>query len=524
MSFEKKNFQEIRDTILDEIVDRGLITDRNVGSVTRTLSEAYARELAVIHESMEKVYESAFVDTAEGKSLDYVVSILGISRINATQALGIASFSRKTPAPGDITISKGTILTARRNEQKKEISPFETLVTKTLQKGQTEIEIPIRAQQIGETGIADKHVLTLLPRPIVGIENVTNPEPTVLRRRDESDDELRERAKNALRNTGKATHDALDFAIRQLGAQSVKIIDCPFGRAGEIDIIVDGSALDDMAQAQKITNIINETKAAGIKANLQVTSQIHIFIKLRLALKNKVIIQEELDAILENVASNIETYVNSLELGETVLKNGIVSAALSNPDVLDVTFLPVDIKAPDILIRTGFIKNGKREYEDIKQNRKRVIAQGDIFLGQVERASLDRKTDLIANQDILVKERKFPVFLDCEDTNLVLESTDTLSQNQIIDTIKNNLTGFIERINNRINEEERPYILDYDTLLHLLQIETSVIQQSKLQLVLLHTFDGLENRLTLSGQRDTIKINEALALRYFDIQVNLITG
>jgi hypothetical protein len=43
------------------------------GSVTRTLAEAFSRELATIHEQLEEVYESAFLDTATGKSLQVLV-------------------------------------------------------------------------------------------------------------------------------------------------------------------------------------------------------------------------------------------------------------------------------------------------------------------------------------------------------------------------------------------------------------------------------------------------------------------
>jgi hypothetical protein len=43
------------------------------GSVTRTLAEAFSRELANIHEQLEEVYESAFLDTATGESLQVLV-------------------------------------------------------------------------------------------------------------------------------------------------------------------------------------------------------------------------------------------------------------------------------------------------------------------------------------------------------------------------------------------------------------------------------------------------------------------
>jgi len=43
------------------------------GSVTRTLAETFSRELAEIQEQLGEVYESAFLDTATGESLQVLV-------------------------------------------------------------------------------------------------------------------------------------------------------------------------------------------------------------------------------------------------------------------------------------------------------------------------------------------------------------------------------------------------------------------------------------------------------------------
>ena len=43
------------------------------GSVTRTLVEAFSRELANVHEQLGDVYENAFVETATGESLQVFV-------------------------------------------------------------------------------------------------------------------------------------------------------------------------------------------------------------------------------------------------------------------------------------------------------------------------------------------------------------------------------------------------------------------------------------------------------------------
>jgi hypothetical protein len=84
------------------------LTDRNPGSVLRTLAESFAREYAVLSRQLEQVYDAAFLATAEGRDLDQLVALVGLERRSQLFASGEVVFSRATPAPGEITIDQGT--------------------------------------------------------------------------------------------------------------------------------------------------------------------------------------------------------------------------------------------------------------------------------------------------------------------------------------------------------------------------------------------------------------------------------
>ena len=56
--------------------DGTLVAGLTPGSVTRTLVEALARELARLYEQLGEVYDSAFVETATGDSLEVLVDQL----------------------------------------------------------------------------------------------------------------------------------------------------------------------------------------------------------------------------------------------------------------------------------------------------------------------------------------------------------------------------------------------------------------------------------------------------------------
>ena len=59
--------------------------------------------------------------------------------------------------------------------------------------------------------------LTVLPAPIAGIAGVTNPAPTALTAQDETDAELRMRAKNFLHGSERATLGSIKEAIARQG-------------------------------------------------------------------------------------------------------------------------------------------------------------------------------------------------------------------------------------------------------------------------------------------------------------------
>jgi len=171
-----------------------LLTDINVGSVIRTISEAIGREFATVYEQINRAYLSGFIDTAEDTALDLVVAILGIKRLTADFAVGLETFFRDPAITGDITIPEGVLLATARDE-----ATFGTTQTRTLQRGQVRIDVPIRAvgNFPGELGIVNSGAITELARPIAGINRISNSEATFLGKEDESDAELRARAKTA---------------------------------------------------------------------------------------------------------------------------------------------------------------------------------------------------------------------------------------------------------------------------------------------------------------------------------------
>jgi hypothetical protein len=183
------------------------LTDRNPGSVTATLAEAFAREFAVLHKQMDMIYQSAFVDLANGSSLDHIAALLGIARKDARFASGEVLFKRSSPTPADINVPSGTLVSTQVGQN------FETIDRRTLRRGQLSVIVPIRAQAEGIAGRAEAGSINIINRPIFGIESVINEAATIFGREKETDEELRRRIKSTLDRAGKSTLDAIKYSL-----------------------------------------------------------------------------------------------------------------------------------------------------------------------------------------------------------------------------------------------------------------------------------------------------------------------
>jgi uncharacterized phage protein gp47/JayE len=103
------------------------ITDINPGSVTRTLVESVALEIDYLYAQLDQVYKLAFIDTAYGKALDLVASILGIVRKPAGFATGEVTFGRKGDM-GEIQV-KGETFSYDGRPQNRLKQPFIKAIT-----------------------------------------------------------------------------------------------------------------------------------------------------------------------------------------------------------------------------------------------------------------------------------------------------------------------------------------------------------------------------------------------------------
>ena len=245
------------------------LTDRNVGSLTRMLGEAFARELAVLRKQLELVYRSGFVDTAQGTALDMVVSLLGISRKGREFASGTVRFFRDTPAPADVFIPAGTKVSTALNP----VASFATTTGKTLRRGQLSVEVDVRAEEKGAPGVSGAGAITVVNQPIFGISGVVNDAPTVFGGAGESDPELRDRAKKVAERAGKATPRAIVTALIEVGGlkeNDIRVVEQLQLRPGVVEVFVARDPEEELAAL--VQEAILASRAAGVRVEHNLTA------------------------------------------------------------------------------------------------------------------------------------------------------------------------------------------------------------------------------------------------------------
>ncbi len=316
---------------------RSPLTDLTVGSVVRTLAEAIGREIATVYLQIDQAYQSAFLETAKGKSLDLVVSILGLVRKTKEGAYGLVTFFREPTIVGAISIPQALPLALSEGPAR-----FETTQPRTLQAGQARIDVPVRAAagSGGEKGIVPAGAITIMLQPLAGIARITNFEPTVRASEDESDEELRGRARAAVAALGGGTRAAVEQAIRELGARPVEFRD-PNGPSGQASAPGTFSVLID-AEPERFAGLfagVSDVRAAGVLSTLVAR---YVYVKPRIVAKIAAGLSGAAkEKVRAQALAALEAYVARLEAGQNAKAGELLAALAAVSEISDPRFSDV---------------------------------------------------------------------------------------------------------------------------------------------------------------------------------------
>ena len=339
-----------------------VLTDRNPGSITRTLAESMAMEFAVLSHQLDAVYDAAFLETAVGRDLDRVVELVGVTRRGQLNAHGEITFRRSTPASADITVASGTLVSTAEPP----LVTVETVGTVALRRGTLAVSAPVRAVEQGPGGVAEARALSVLHRPILGVEEVVNVQPLTFGGAAETDEEVRVRARRALETSGRSTIGAIRGALASLDEireQDILIEEDHLAFPGLIKVVIAAELDDDTARAA--SRLLEEYRPAGIEilhdlpaptASAPVVGDVEpggggdgptppgtvsgtwFPVRMRAVVtpESTELTERERDALALETIDAIRSYFDDISVGQPVVYNQIVARVMSVPGVLDV--------------------------------------------------------------------------------------------------------------------------------------------------------------------------------------------
>jgi uncharacterized phage protein gp47/JayE len=357
------------DTSFSAIVDRllenlGPGIDKNAGSMARTLAESYGREMATFYAMLELAHRSGYLDSAEGAALDNVVAVLGISRARAGRLTGEVEFSRNAPAPEDIGIPSGRRVTGMLSESVP-LPSFETTEDVVLRRGETRVVAPV--QQVQDDSDASRDAppaidpgkLNVMPRPVMGVEAVTNHAPIRRTGQDETDADLRARARTSLRDGEMSTLEAIAAAVRQQGVQQVTVREPLDAPPGIIEVLVGDPDFESQPDAvQRVERAIRDTKAAGIRVRLGYARTLYLRPTFDVEPLDADMDEAAFDRLRRELQQALARFVEGIPAGELLSRRRLEAVLFSHPAVRHVGDITLRTHVWDA--REQVLKDGPR--------------------------------------------------------------------------------------------------------------------------------------------------------------------
>ncbi len=307
-----------------------VLTDIQTGSVVRTLAEAMSLEIARLYAQLDAVYKAGFVDTAEGRSLDNLVALLGIARVTGGHAVGEVAFQRADGSRGAVFLPAGT----RASTEDGEIV-YATTVGVTLAQGQQTVRTAARDLEAGND-VLPADALVVLPTPIAGVASVRNPAPTAIATRDESDEELRARAKQFLAGSEKATRGSLEHALALLGVKAEIDEQLADGvRNGRVVVTPQADALSPELEQRLLTSVA-ACRPLGVEVTVAgTTPPRQLDLDLRLTTTSG-LLEEDLRGIQNAVTDAMVHYLATLPRAQDGSVSKLVGLAFGVDGIEDV--------------------------------------------------------------------------------------------------------------------------------------------------------------------------------------------
>ena len=346
------------------------LIDLTVGSTLRAILEANAALGLWMQWLIAEVLATTRAATSNGSDLDSFVADFSLTRLPASPAAGVATFSRFTPTLTAL-IPLGATLRSSDGSKSFTVTQDSTNAAWTaaqngyvLGAGISSVSVPIQAVVAGSAGNVQAGAITLLATAIPGVDTVTNAAPLAGGLDAESDPALRTRFSSYLASRSRGTPLAIGNAIlsvRQGLDYTLQENTTPTGSAQMGSFVVtvdDGSGAPASSLLAAVASAVEATRPVGTIYTVQGPSVATANVSLTIITPSSV----NHATITANVVAALTNALTAMTIGVPLPWSRLTQLAYAaDPNVLNVTNVLLNSGTSDLtpsasaLIRPGSI-------------------------------------------------------------------------------------------------------------------------------------------------------------------------
>ncbi|MCP3017555.1 baseplate J/gp47 family protein [Cupriavidus basilensis] len=335
-----------------------VLVDLTVGSILRAVVEANAAVVIWLQGLIMQVLAITRAATSSGADLDSWVADFGVSRLPATYATGLVSFSRFTATQQAVVPVGATVQTGDGTQQYAVTADTTnpaysaTLGGYVLAAGVSSVSVPVLAVVAGAAGNAVIGAVSTITGAISGVDTVTNASAFTNGADPETDAALRTRFIAYVASLSKATKGAVGYAITSLKQGVTYALVENQTYAGAVQMGYFYVVVDDGTGAPGSTFLA--TVANAIDAARPLCSSFGVFgpVVVNAAVAMTCAVASGYDPVATKalVVTALKNYINALGLGQTLTYSRLAQIAYdASPGVTNVTGVTLNGGVSDLV-------------------------------------------------------------------------------------------------------------------------------------------------------------------------------
>jgi uncharacterized phage protein gp47/JayE len=333
MSFDIKGYNSILQDMQTWIIaNQDKITDFNEGGVLASELEAFARQIEQLYVRTKLNFSRYF--------LEVPYAVFDLSRKEGLRSSGTVVFSRDSADTEVVDIPAGTKVSTETG-----ISFYTTEAGEIASAATDSAAVDIQSSEVGTESNVPADTITVVPFPILGVDSVTNANPTTGGQDSETDIEFLQRFREYLLGLGGGSKYGVISAAKGInGVRSASIVEHfpPMDDTYNFTLYIDDGAGDASSDlVDEVEDLIEGdgtadnpgVRAPGVQIRYIAPTKVTVNVTATVDLSDTVA-----EVLVESlVETAITDHINGLNIGDDVIVSRLIETIMNQPGVSDVS-------------------------------------------------------------------------------------------------------------------------------------------------------------------------------------------